>query len=264
MNIRNWNLCAIVIATLLLAGCQETKQTTTTDTNTDGPDRGDTTEPDEVGGSGVGGGAPDLDLQDEPTTDEPEPEPVPDEPTPEPEPEEPKPEPTTDEPKPEPAPDVPEPAADSPEPAATETSATESVTTGDWVMWGGAASRNMVNSTTGVTTNFVPGKNENVLLKFLVGKDAISFEDAVAGTELSASSVEKAGKVLAKAKMIDFVVERNKETREKIYSPLKINDAGTDASTRLLWTATLGSQTYGNPVVAGGNRNQRDGIRHNG
>lgn len=58
-------------------------------------------------------------------------------------------------------------------------------TAGDWSMWGGSPSRNMVNSTTGIDLDFEPA------------------EDAADGKNV-------------------------------------------------LWTAALGSQTYGNPIVAGG------------
>jgi outer membrane protein assembly factor BamB len=62
---------------------------------------------------------------------------------------------------------------------------TDSVTSGDWPMWGGDASRNMLNATTGISLDFKPAKT----------------------------------------------LEKGKN---------------------LLWIAPLGSQTYGNPVVAGG------------
>ena len=73
------------------------------------------------------------------------------------------------------------------ETAATETSAaaTNVVTTGDWPMWGGDATRNMVNLATGVDLDFKPA-----------------------------------------------------ETAEK--------------GKNIVWTAPLGSQTYGNPVIADG------------
>ena len=61
----------------------------------------------------------------------------------------------------------------------------ESVTSGDWSMWGGTPSRNMVNATTGVS--------------------------------------------------LDFEAAENPEEGKNV-----------------VWTATLGSQTYGNPIVAGG------------
>lgn len=66
-----------------------------------------------------------------------------------------------------------------------ETESGERVISGDWPMWGGSADRNMVNTTTGVTTDFEIGET----------------------------------------------VEESKG---------------------VLWIADLGSQTYGNPVVAGG------------
>ncbi len=79
-----------------------------------------------------------------------------------------------------------QPASASAQPAAASAQpAAASAQSGDWPMWGGDPSRNMVNGSTGVNLDFVPGKTG-------------------------------------------------------------------DEGQRILWTATLGSQTYGNPVVAEG------------
>lgn len=76
-------------------------------------------------------------------------------------------------------------AGETTEPVAAGTGGEGGVTTGDWPMWGGDPSRNMVNATTGISLDFKPA-----------------------------------------------------ETPEK--------------GVNVLWTAPLGSQTYGNPVIAEG------------
>lgn len=185
---------------------------------TSGPGQGATVlSPDGAGGGAAADGNADAatlaepDAKD-PEASEPEPsEPEPSEPEPaapaDPQPSEPESsEPESSEPKPaapadpqpaEPEPTDPEPAdpepAD-PEPAggdaaaaggAAELSGAGGVTTGDWTMWGGDASRNMVNATTNISLDFKPA-----------------------------------------------------ETAEE--------------GENLKWTAPLGSQTYGNAVIANG------------
>ncbi|MEZ6062026.1 MAG: PQQ-binding-like beta-propeller repeat protein [Planctomycetaceae bacterium] len=139
-----------------------------------------------------------------------------------------------------------------------ETAKADSVTTGDWPMWGGAPGRNMVNDTTGVNLNFVGDDFSMKMLTLLSEAAEVSFEDAVQKLESSALATEKGGKYLAAAGLINFTVDVSKvekdgkQVTEKDYSSLSITDKGRDALRRVLWTATLGSQTYGNPVVAEG------------
>lgn len=180
----------LLTAALLISGCGEPQTA----------DPVDASEPEVESGSGVGGGLLE-DLGDpEPMESEPAEEPAsadarpmtaPDvdlasvdavagtSPTAIPEPAaEPEPEPAA-EPEPEPAAEPePEPAAE-PEPATSSAPATAEA--GDWSMWGGTPTRNMVNSATGLDFSFDP-----------------------------------------------------------------------DAKTNLVWSAPLGSQTYGNPIVAEG------------
>ena len=161
MNIRSTKTLFMLMAAVLISGCTEPAPPPAPAADLNGPIP--------EGGSGVGGGAP-LMLEEEPTFKELAP---------------------TDA-----APETPD-AVVKPEMKASEAAATPEPkpeaaqanaagkTSGDWSMWGGSPSRNMVNSTTGINLDFEPAE------------------------------VASEGK-------------------------------------NVLWTAALGSQTYGNPIVAGG------------
>ena len=160
MNIRITSLLPVVATFVFLTGCQDqpapTGGTTPAFTDIDTPE----------GGSGVGGGAPEMD-ESVPETDAATTEPSETATT----------EPATTEPA----------TTDAPPTSATEPDAAprDSVTSTDWIMWGGTPSRNMVNSTTGINLDFEASDDP-------------------------------------------------------------------DEAKNIVWSAALGSQTYGNPVVAGG------------
>lgn len=171
MYFKKLSLLSLLATAMLVSGCQESKPGGG-DTETDGAAPETLADMSLEAGSGVGGGAPESepemtdDAPEDPTFEEAKPE--------EAKPEEAKPE----EAKPEEAkPEEAKPEEAKPEEAA----AGDGKTAGNWPMWGGDPSRNMVNATTGINLNFDPDGGDSVV-----------------------------------------------------------------------WTAPLGSQTYGNPVVAAG------------
>ncbi len=151
MNIQSFKTLSVMLTILFVVGCIDAP-TESTPVATPAPEAG----------SGVGGGAPMAAPEPEITEEIP----VVAAPAAE---EKPAPEPT------------PAPAEESPAAVEVPPAATGGITAGDWAMWGGSPSRNMVNTTTGIHLDF----------------------DAEEGTNV-------------------------------------------------VWTADLGSQTYGNPIVAGG------------
>ncbi|MEO1982306.1 MAG: PQQ-binding-like beta-propeller repeat protein [Fuerstiella sp.] len=168
MKIQSFKTLSLMLTILFVVGCSDAP-TESTPVATSAPEAG----------SGVGGGAPMAApeseiIEETPAAETPAAE---DKPETIPAPTEEKPA-AEEKPAPEPKP---APAKEPPAPVEAPSAATAGTTAGDWAMWGGSPSRNMVNATTGISLDF----------------------DAEEGTNV-------------------------------------------------VWTAALGSQTYGNPIVAGG------------